>query len=713
MTNYASGTIIGKNGSGVGSDGDGIVINYGLISGRYAGAGNVFAGNDPTSLNGDGDGVDIDGVATITNYGRIEALGAGGVDSDGNPNGADGIAAGGGTIINHAGATIYGQSKGILIDDGANGTTAAKRGTAEAQGAVATITNSGIITGDKKTAIGLVGNFADTITNNSGGVITGGKDSVRVDEALSTTQAAAIQMGDGADTLTNSGTIVGLNGMAIDMGDGDDTLNLLDGSIIGTISGGAGTNSLILGAGQSYKKSVISGFSNLSTQSGAVVEAEIKQSTTPLEFNGTINLANGTIVKPIVKGKVADGSAHTIIQATSLTADTSQLVLEDNSALLDFALSKSGNDLIVTATKSAELKDVAGGEYTQLAASLDGATGESIEKIHSVLNSFSSAEDVKKAVQQLSLDRAGGARAASASAQSAVFGSLAGRMGSAGGSSGLSAGENDNSRGWVEFLASNAKQDSLDGADGYFLQATGLAIGYESDLSASETLGLTVGYTGAQSSGRDASSGDITDIDSVHLGLYYMLERSGFSFDSALLASYNHYSSRRVVDVFGLSEILNGNYDGYGVGAMVEVGVPINKDAWSIKPLAGFLYSFNQTESYDENGGSAALSVGSVDASSFKSVLGGEFTHNLGGGKSYELGLRYLHEFISAPTTTAGFIGSGSTFSINGATPPKDALRIGVGYKFLSNNGSTLSARYDAEVKEQYLSHQISLKMSF
>jgi hypothetical protein len=42
VINYAGGTITGNNGSGVGIDGAGVVINYGTITGNYAGAGNVY-----------------------------------------------------------------------------------------------------------------------------------------------------------------------------------------------------------------------------------------------------------------------------------------------------------------------------------------------------------------------------------------------------------------------------------------------------------------------------------------------------------------------------------------------------------------------------------------------------------------------------------------------------------------------------------------------
>lgn len=715
VINYASGTIIGKNGSGVGSDGDGIVTNYGLISGRYAGAGNVFAGNDPTSLNGDGDGVDIDGIATITNYGRIEALGAGGVDSGGNPNGADGIAAGGGTIVNHSGATVYGQSKGILIDDGANGTTASIRGTDKANGAVATITNSGTIIGDKKTAIGLVGNFADTITNAASGVITGGADSVRVDEALSTTKAAAIQMGGGNDTLTNYGKIEGKNNMAIDMGDGDDALHLLGGSVIGSINGGAGLNSLILGGSQRYNKNAISNFQNLTTQDSAVVEAEIKKSTTALPFTGTVVLGNGTSIKPIVKGSLTDGSSHTIISASALTATPSGLTIIDTSAMFDYSLEKSGNNLnVIVHTK--DIKKIVNPKIGALTTALQNlGNSDAASAIVEKLGTYSTDQELSNAIKQLSPDISGAALQAAINAQGSVFGALGSRMGSSGGAlasaqTGLNAGDDTVSRGWVQLLGSTAKQEARKGVDGYSVDAAGIAIGYERDTSANAFFGITGGYTGAKSYGKDSSEGDTTEIDSFHAGIYYSVNAPSFTLNSALVGSYNAYNGTRQ-SILGAAL---SDYDGFAVGASAEGGIPMSlSNSWNIKPLLGAQYSYNTIGSYEESGTADALHIEDMDSSSLRSIVGAELTQTLNSKSHYTLGARYLHEFASAPSTTAGFIGTGSTFTVDGVEPPREALQLGIDYEILTSEGKTLSAGYHAEIKDQYLSHQLALKMVF
>jgi outer membrane autotransporter protein len=388
VTNYKGGQIIGRNGSGVGSDGVGTVVNYGLISGRYAGAGKVYehlggSTGYSTANNGDGDGVDIDGIASITNYGRIEGLGAGGVDSSGFPNGADGIAAGGGTISNYAGGEIFGQSKGILIDDGANGTSiAAQRGTATAVGGIATITNGGSIIGADSTAIGLVGNFADSLTNLAGGVIRGGTQSVRVDQLNSTTAAAAVQMGAGNDSLSNAGSIVGLNGLAVDMGTGDDQLTVLTGGTFGgLVDGGAGSDTLTLGGSGSGTFDNSQNFETLAVAGG-------KWTVSSSDFSAGGSVASGASL--INQGSI--GGLLTVANGASYGGSGRLGSLQLNSgSTFNYDLNASGAPVQVSGTATlanATLNLTANGSGYASHSSLLIATGGVTGQFGTVTNNF-------------------------------------------------------------------------------------------------------------------------------------------------------------------------------------------------------------------------------------------------------------------------------------------------------------------------------------
>ncbi len=85
----------------------------------------------------------------------------------------------------------------------------------------------------------------------------------------------AIQTGDGADLVVNSGSVIGDSGPAMDLGGGDDRLRIAGGSagVQGDISGGTGSNMLDLapGAGQTFSYAgAISDFAQVTVASGTV-----------------------------------------------------------------------------------------------------------------------------------------------------------------------------------------------------------------------------------------------------------------------------------------------------------------------------------------------------------------------------------------------------------------------------------------------------------
>lgn len=314
VINEAGATIIGRNGSGVGSDGTGQVTNYGTIIGAYDGSGT-----------GDGDGVDIDGDAVVNNWGTIKALGAAGVDKTGSPNASEGLALSeNSTVNNYAGGVIESVDNAMTLG-GDPGTIAVvnNMGTVLAGGTGIwdyqnlELTNSGTIKSDY---LGVSSTGTAANINNSGYIY--GAD-------------AGIYMFPGSSyNIYNSGYIGGGTNSLVLAGSGN--LYIEKGSVIdGTVAaGGGGINSLYLEDGAKFGSST--GLDNLFVEGSS-------------EIDGTNTFSNV---------QIDAGSALTVSGAGSISGtvdDSGQLYIDGTDNQIDVnahgsTATLSGNGSINSAT---------------------------------------------------------------------------------------------------------------------------------------------------------------------------------------------------------------------------------------------------------------------------------------------------------------------------------------------------------------------------
>lgn len=290
VTNYAGGTIEGRNGSGVNSNGTGTLTNYGLITGTF----------DPAAAFGDGDGVDFDGAGTVTNYGQIKGLGSKGIKpGETDPSLSEGIAIGGGTIVNgdldHKSALISGANNGILADNSDHGDAFA----------ALSVTNYGTIQGLDGFGIQMVndaGTFSNTIINY--GLISG--------------TTFAVAMGGGDDLFVYeagssvSGTVHGEAGAdTFRLGETADTFDL---SLLGPAATYQGFEVLDLAAGSDWTVTGVSTFAGATQVDGAsltLADASLALSA--------VSVTNGTLAGTGIVGSLTAGAGAMIAPGAAAT----------------------------------------------------------------------------------------------------------------------------------------------------------------------------------------------------------------------------------------------------------------------------------------------------------------------------------------------------------------------------------------------------------
>lgn len=325
VNNNAGGVIFALNGSGLNVDANPSLASAVNVTANVTNAfgATIKGGAMSASTEADGDGIDVDGVLTLNNAGDILGLGA-----KGGSNNAEGIAAGGGTIVNQATGRIIGSSlpadaphgdatragNGILIDD-SNGSNAV---------AATAITNAGLIQGKTGFGVKLIGTFNDTIDNLAGGVIRGGK------AASAASYAAVVDTGGGNDLVTNAGSILsdgGAAATAITLGAGNDQLTHTGaGAVVtGAMDGGSGTDSLgfNLGSGGAF------------TQNGAVTNFEhVEIASGRVQLSGALSLGADSNTLAVQSAGILDlaGNSLTLGQGSATVDGTLKFLLNSSAS---------------------------------------------------------------------------------------------------------------------------------------------------------------------------------------------------------------------------------------------------------------------------------------------------------------------------------------------------------------------------------------------
>lgn len=705
VTNEAGATILGRNGSGVGSDGTGTVVNYGRITGAYNGSGT-----------GDGDGVDVDFAATVTNYGIIEGTGAGGYDSGGRANNSEGLSIGGGTVLNYG--TISGASYGIVVNNDSNADNS------RSGSAATTITNYGSITGQNGFAMRLenkTGTAADNDTIVNYGTITGNGaipdpnavvtlQNGSVDPANGTLNGvtygagsarfirgdgSAIQTGEGADRLTNYGTIIGNNGRAVNLEGGNDTMRVMPGSkIVGLVDGGAGTDTL------EYNKVGLSAAKAAALQAGQTVNIGGVLYTGFENFAGTMRSFSSFATSGATSGiasifdnmtGAANVNTQTLIDQVASASDvTAALAQLSPTAFQSFTTAGFNNAFQTTTITGNRLANVRGGALAFDASGVDTALA--------LLNREGN-NSVGEAVSAYA--------ASSSMTQSPAFAAMAKATGGVTKAPRMI--ESDTP--WGMFLYGNAlfaRQNATTSSPESKFNAVGFTGGVDYRFTPELVLGVLGGFT--RTNADLDTLGSTSKINTWLLGVYGTYYRQNWFVNGAFVYGHNKYDNNRIA--LGTSNTSSPSGDQYAVQG--SVGIDLRYGLWTVTPEVGVQYTMVRVDGFTETG-AAALTVESDKAESFRSSLGARLRYDwqtAWGVVTPEWRASWQHEFLDKERDIrASFVDQSlpGTFATTAAGSGSDFGIVGTGLSANIAERTQMSLGYDFKFGgHDFQAHQVS-----
>jgi outer membrane autotransporter protein len=496
---------------------------------------------------------------------------------------------------------------------------------------------------------------------------------------------------------------------------------------------------------------VISG-ATLTTQiaaDGPTSGSPIAGTNGQIEFFGNTVLRDGAqIVVEIAPGvDVSTGARFALATATQNSAGSSDAVVGDvsissqggiswgvfnaSSFIFGDGVGNSSDIYLIAnaaqaATAALQGSGAVGGNdelvstLVEFASPTGQATGQTL---FAELLSIPTAAAIETALTQLTPDVSGGASQGASAAQGAATSTVGGRADTvqaalSSGNTGVAAGGNSTQEigVWGQAYGFNALQDKRRGTQGFSAFGGGFVVGVDTEIAADTVLGAALSYGQTRVEGRGTLSENRTDVDSYQASLYSVYQGDPWFVQSQVGYAFQQFDTRRVVNVGALRETPTAEFEGQVFSAGVSAGYPLSLGDYVVTPTASLDYVNSQQDAYTETGApTTALSLNENRDESLKTglVVGLASTYELGeeGKLTPELRLGWFHEMkADAPNSVAQFAFGSSPFSSQGATPARDSLNVGLHATFVDAGGFSGAVKYDAEIKDRYLSNTLSIR---
>jgi outer membrane autotransporter protein len=224
----------------------------------------------------------------------------------------------------------------------------------------------------------------------------------------------------------------------------------------------------------------------------------------------------------------------------------------------------------------------------------------------------------------------------------------------------------------------------------------GFLAGVDTMIAERWRVGALAGYSGASFDVDDRNSS--ASSDNYHVGVYGGSQWGPLGVRAGAAYTWHSISTVRTPTLTGYADRLTGGYNGQTVQVFGDLGYRIPLHAMTLEPYASIAYVNLRTDSFNEQGGAAALAGASGSMNSTFSTLGirqsSDFALRNGTMVTASATLGWRHAFGNiVPVSTLAFAG-GSAFDVAGVPIARDAAIVEAGLDFRVTRNASLGMTY-------------------
>ncbi len=187
------------------------------------------------------------------------------------------------------------------------------------------------------------------------------------------------------------------------------------------------------------------------------------------------------------------------------------------------------------------------------------------------------------------------------------------------------------------------------------------------------------------------------DTDNYHLGLYAAGQQDAFSLRGALGYIWHKIEGKRNVDFSGFSDRLKSDYDANSLLAFTEAGYRFGQPEMNVEPFINLSYIRLHTDSFQESGGAAALSVRNETMDTFYSTLGVRGVTELPRNVSLYGSLGWQHAYGDKNTSSRMAFAGSDAFVTQGQAVDDNVMVGDIGVSVKLSRAATLDVGYQGQ----------------